>query len=334
MLALFWIHNIMIFIIQNKNYIFYTQRVIAMFKKKDEHGIVGADKNADRQIIVWITYNILQAIKNGTSLKDLEQLTILAPESIYRYPLNDAYRVWHGVSLPNICTKFIRAYNSKLFSKSKKYVLPYFKAVENILSEKDPDKTLDLLNDLATACNRIVSSFISNKKALFTNNKNHPDEKDSNQFWQAMAFLYRGMVKLTKTLSERASFSKTLTNLLEEVESSNFWDEISGLSGRLENLATCFATAYLDTENLKIEKVEFENELPGNCVLRAYPVLVSIYQGLKNSEPGADILADIKAFLAKRRDALYDVLEKPDKYPEHKYDADCSEIYNLLYTIK
>ena len=139
-----------------------------MFKKKDKNGVVGADKSADRQIIVWITYKILQTIQQGADLGDLQNLMINGTETINGYSMTDAYRVWRGVYLPNICKKFKKAYNSKLFSKSKKYVLPYFDAVENILTEKNKDQLPDLLKHLSESCNQILKSEISNKKALFS----------------------------------------------------------------------------------------------------------------------------------------------------------------------
>lgn len=294
---------------------------------KNEHGIVGADKNADRQIIVWITNAILQAIQENKSTEKLGTLTLSKnPGKVWGCSMEDARKVWGTVTPSDICEKFKKAYNSKLFSKSKKYVLPYFDAVENILTEKNKDQLPALLQELSKSCEYIANSEISKRKALFT--------KNDKTFKEKMTDLHRDLEKALEALNSKATFSETLTNLLEEVERSNFWDDISGLSRQLTNLGKCFAAAYLDTEDLKIATVKFEKELPENCVLRAYPVLVSIYRDLENSKTGADIRAKLKEFLENRRKVLLDVLESPYKYSDHEYDADCSNIYNLLDTIK
>lgn len=309
-----------------------------MFSRGKKTGEVGINKEADREIILWITHKILQAIQNDTNTDDLSNLKIHSSEPIQGYSMNDAYRVWRGITLSSICKKFKKAYNSKLFSKSKKYVLPYFVAVENILSNNNPKQLPALLKDFADSCTAISKSAISNKKALFS--AFEIKGNGTSTFKSALGALIKKYEKnqtplqLEEDRKENEERFKILVQpLLTELNAVQFWDELLNLSNRLKDLATCFAAAYLDKENLEITKIEFENKIPENCVLHAYPVLVSIYRNLDNSKPGAAIRADIKAFLEDRREALYNVLAMPEKYSENKYVPECSEIYNLLDTI-
>lgn len=295
-----------------------------MFKKKDEYGRVGADKSADRQIIVWITYKILQTIKQGTVLGDLKNLMINGTETINGCSMTDACRVCHGVSLPNICTKFIRAYNKKLFSKSKKYVLAYFEAVENILSNKNPKKLPDLLNTFAESCKEISESAISNKKALFSTFE--IQSTGTSTFKSAMDKLIGKYEELKKKLQleedrrkNAQKFEILVQKLLTDLERHYSWSVFDDLTGRLEDLVNCFEKAYLSGAKLTVTHPEYTLKTQnGSYLLKAYPVLHALSDKATTDNIKDEVIDEIRQFM----DAAYEKLEGEAQLPEMPTNED------------
>ena len=289
-----------------------------MTMPKDKHGVVGADKNADRQVIVWITDAILQAIQKNIPTKDLGQLTPLdAPGQVQSYSMSDAYRVWHSITLSSICKKFITAYNSKLFSKSKQYVLAYFKAVENILSNKNPEKLLALLKDLANSCKTISKSDISNKKALFS--ASEIKGNGTSTFKTAMDKLIAEYGKIQQQLQLGESrrkckqrFELLVQGLLTDLERYYSWEVFDGLDKRLKDLVECFENAYLSGAKLTVTHPGYTlKPEKGSYLLTAYPVLHALSKKATTDNINDAVIEKIRQFM----DAAYKKLEDEAQLP-------------------
>ena len=308
---------------------------------KDEHGIVGANKNADRQIIVWITNAILQAIQNDTNTGDLSNLTIHSSEQIQGYSMKNACEVWDNVPLSVICEKFKKAYNRKLlFSKSKKYVLPYFVAVENILSNKKTEELPALLDAFAKSCKEISSSKISNKKALFS--ASEIKGNGTSKFKSAMDKLIGecGKIQQQLQLEEgrrecRRRFKLLVQKLLTDLEEYYSWSVFDDLKGRLNELVECFENAYLSGGTLTVTHPEYTlKPEKGSYLLTAYPVLHALSKKANTDNINDAVIDQIRTFMDDAYNKLNDEAQlqhMPTNEDGSRFDIDIAEVMSVLY---
>lgn len=191
---------------RNKNYIFCTEKVMLMFGRSKKTGEVGINKEADRQLILWITKGAVEAI-NSENCQQLRNNKLTRTETVSGQTLSEAFDIWKNVELETICAKFITAYKKKIFSKSQKLVLEYFDALKAILDSKANPPTSDQLSKFSDACQKITTSDITNSRALLNLSKGN-----NNIFKSAMNQQITELERIIKQKQDKAKEKKRLQN--------------------------------------------------------------------------------------------------------------------------
>ncbi len=312
-----------------------------MFGRGKKTGEVGINKEADREIILWITKKVIETIqaKQYTKLKN-EKLE--NSEEINNYTISAANKIWKGVPVSTICTKFLKAYTNKSRSESKNLILPYFEALKAVLNAT-PKTIENKLPELIETYRKLKDNQIANRRALLNLSKG-TGSKLKTAMNQQLTQMDEILQKTKPTEKEKATekeieldqtkFFELLNEKIGLLGKYRSWAILDGFGDDLNLIISYFEKAYLSGEKLTITHPTYSCEAVTNdCLLRAYPVLKGIFDKIKEKHIEDSRFENLNTFLKGAYDGLEeesDSMYEPESAAPEGFDQDLNTVMLLL----
>ena len=306
-----------------------------MFGRGKKTGEVGINKEADREIILWITQKVIETIK-AKQYTNLKNEKLVNSETINNYTISAAYTIWRGVNISDICAKFITAYKKKIFSKSQELVLKYFNALNAILNSKD-NPTSYQLDKFSNACRKITTNEITKSRALLNLSKGN-DSKLRTAMNQQLTQMDDILKKTKATEKEieldQTKFFELLNEKIGTLDTFSSWAILDGFGDDLNLIISYFETEYLSGEKLNITHPAYScDSVTNDCLLRAYPVLKQLSETITKKKIKDTRFKNLKTFLKGAYDRLAEEsasMYKPGSGVPENFDSDLGNVMLLL----